>query len=133
MQTFLPYPDFRESARVLDPSRLGNQAYNEAVILLEGGWFHHPAAAMWRGYRYSLCNYILACDEELTERGSRVPWLRPYVLMLRDRLTDKGPPPWLGSPEFHASHRSNLLRKDAVWYGQFGWIEPDNLEYVWPV
>ncbi|HEY5312264.1 MAG TPA: hypothetical protein VIK18_07080, partial [Pirellulales bacterium] len=42
-------------------------------------------------------------------------------------------PPWLGSRKFHASHRSNLLRKKPAWYAQFGWKEPDNLPYVWPV
>jgi hypothetical protein len=42
-------------------------------------------------------------------------------------------PPWFGDDKFHASHRSNLLRKDPVWYGKYGWIEPNNLPYVWPV
>jgi hypothetical protein len=42
-------------------------------------------------------------------------------------------PPWLGDEAFHASHRSNLLRKNPEWYGQFGWTEPDDLPYVWPV
>lgn len=41
-------------------------------------------------------------------------------------------PTWLGDPAFHASHRSNLLRKDFLHYAQFGWTEPPNLEYVWP-
>jgi hypothetical protein len=42
-------------------------------------------------------------------------------------------PPWLGNESFHASHRSNLLRKNPAWYSKFGWSESDNLEYVWPV
>lgn len=41
--------------------------------------------------------------------------------------------PWLGDPAFHASHRSNLLRKNAEHYGAFGWTESPDLEYVWPV
>ena len=40
-------------------------------------------------------------------------------------------PHWLGYEPFHASHRSNLLRKDAEYYSQFGWTEPDNLPYIW--
>ena len=40
-------------------------------------------------------------------------------------------PSWLGNPDFHASHRSNLLRKDPEHYAQFGWTESDNLPYVW--
>lgn len=42
-------------------------------------------------------------------------------------------PPWFGREDFHASHRSNLLRKHPDWYRQFGWYEPDDLPYVWPV
>ena len=41
-------------------------------------------------------------------------------------------PPWLGNEKFHAAHRSNLLRKNPVWYDKFGWREPNNLPYVWP-
>lgn len=33
----------------------------------------------------------------------------------------------------HASHRSNLLRKEPEYYTQFGWTEPPDLPYVWPV
>lgn len=40
---------------------------------------------------------------------------------------------FLPYPDFHASHRSNLLRKDPVWYSQFNWTEPNNLPYVWPI
>jgi hypothetical protein len=42
-------------------------------------------------------------------------------------------PSWLGDPQFHAAHRSNLLRKDPEYYGKFGWTEPDDLEYPWPL
>ena len=40
-------------------------------------------------------------------------------------------PYWLGNSDFHASHRSNLLRKDPEHYAQFGWTESDDLPYVW--
>jgi hypothetical protein len=46
-------------------------------------------------------------------------------------------PPWMHEyqtiSKVAASHRSNLLRKDPKWYGQFGWTEPDDLPYFWPV
>jgi len=41
-------------------------------------------------------------------------------------------PAWLGTDTFHASHRSNLLRKDPDYYGQWGWTEPSDLPYIWP-
>jgi hypothetical protein len=41
-------------------------------------------------------------------------------------------PFWLGNEKFHASHRSNLLRKDFKFYSQYGWQEENNLPYIWP-
>jgi len=70
MQTFLAYGNFDKSAQVLDPSRLGNQAYREGLTLLRGGWPNHPAHKMWMPkYRRALAEYILACFRELTKRG----------------------------------------------------------------
>lgn len=126
MQTFLPYPDFAASARCLDNRRLGKQRL-ECVQLANptSGWRHHPAAAMWRGYELALAAYRDAVVTEWLARGFRnsVP------------LTHAAPtalPPWLGNPAFHASHRSNLLRKDPAWYGRYGWTEGPDLPYVWP-
>src|SRR5690348_5136966 len=64
MQTFLPYADFTESARVLDRRRLGKQRV-EAVQVLRGltvpdyGWRRHPAVRMWTGYEEALVRYGL--------------------------------------------------------------------------
>lgn len=41
-------------------------------------------------------------------------------------------PPWFKLEEFHASHRSNLLRKHPNYYRQFGWREGPDLPYYWP-
>ena len=48
MQTFLPVPDFAESARLLDPARLGKQRVEtlqvlRAIELPDYGWASHPA------------------------------------------------------------------------------------------
>ena len=56
-----------------------------------------------------------------------------YVTVQLGELNDDDYPPWFGNEKIHASHRSNLLRKDPEFYGKYGWTEPDNLEYVWPV
>lgn len=49
MQTFLPYPDFRATAKVLDRQRLGKQRVETKQILLAlerpgtpTGWGRHP-------------------------------------------------------------------------------------------
>lgn len=133
MQTFLAYADYAKSAAVLDPSRLGNQFYREGLTILRGGWPNHPVSKMWRGYRYHLCLYLLACFEELRQRGRYYPKHAREVMSVLAESEVTGAPSWLGDPAFHASHRSNLLRKDPVWYGQFGWTEAPDLPYVWPV
>lgn len=132
MQTFLPFADFRECARVLDDKRLGNQAYRECLTLLRGKWPNHPVSKMWHGYRYALGLYTLACFEELTRRGRHYHEHIVEVNDIMDACRDESMPSWLGDEALHASHRANLLRKDPVWYGQFGWTEEPREGYVWP-
>jgi hypothetical protein len=136
VQTFLPYPDFAESARVLDDVRLGKQrveAY-QIVRTLAGitqGWRHHPAVKMWRGYEDALVDYGVAMCAEWTSRG-RADTVHGKLLEHRSRRKAVLPP-WFGDAALHASHRSNLLRKDPEWYRRWGWAEPPDLPYVWPV
>jgi hypothetical protein len=133
VQTFLPYPDFAASARVLDRQRLGKQRVEAWQILntltgVRQSWRNHPAVLMWAGYEEALAAYGRAICAEWIARG--------YRDTMYDRFPDPGPDPavpeWLGDPAFHASHRSNLLRKAPDWYRQFGWSEPDDLPYMWP-
>ena len=129
----MPLPNYLESMRCLDKSRLGNQVWREGITLIRGKWPNHPASKMWRGHEYHLGLYLLAGCDVLQERGKDYPHLRKKIKAEMKKHKNTGPPPWLGNDAFHASHRSNLLRKDAVWYGQFGWKEPADLPYVWPV
>ena len=53
MQTFLPYPDFLDSAQCLDYRRLGKQRVEAMQIhnivsgkRSTGGWINHPAVKM---------------------------------------------------------------------------------------
>jgi transposase len=133
MQTFLPYEDFAKSAEVLDPSRLGNQFYRECLTLIRGKWPNHPASKMWVGHRFVLCQYALACYEELRLRGSDYEKHANEVLEhMKTFRIERSKPWWLGDPDFHQAHRSNLTRKDPNWYGQY-WDESPDLPYLWPV
>jgi hypothetical protein len=139
MQTFLPFPDFDESMRVLDPKRLGNQVYREGLTLIKGGWPHHPASKMWRGYEYALALYCIAGLNELFRRGKDYPHHRLTFEGFLSNYPDTGMPPWLGNEAFHSCHRAILLWKNPLWYGQFGWTEepkgPDEKKrfpYIWP-
>lgn len=137
MQTFLPYPSFQASVSVLDKKRLGNQIYREALTLIRGGWKNHPASKMWRGFEWHLASYALHGLVELKKRKAIADHLiRKHAetfINIQSEHKDNGLPPWIGDDRFHASHRSNLLRKDPEWYGQFGWTESHDLPYVWPV
>lgn len=139
MNTFLPYESFPESAQVLDMRRLGKQRVEclqilRALLGETAGWRHHPAVKMWDGYECSLASYAVSICTEWIERGyADTCQLKIMELAARHGLVDAThAPPWLGDAAFHASHRSNLLRKDPVYYSQFGWTEPSDLPYVWP-
>lgn len=139
MQTFLPYSDFRLSVRSLDRLRLGKQRVEAWQILsslrgLSRGWRNHPAVRMWAGYQEALALYGMAACLEWRGRGYRDQMLDRFDEFLGDTdFSRPHMPPWLGDPAFHASHRSNLLRKDPTHYGALGWSEPPDLPYVWPV
>lgn len=137
MQTFLPEPSFVLSAQMLDRQRLGKQRVEAWQILraLLGetkGWTTHPATLMWRGYEDALSLYAIAMCEEWISRGYNDTMLPRFQAFLDNTLPDVMPP-WLGRDDIHASHRSNLLRKDRGFYSRYGWSEPDDLPYVWPL
>jgi hypothetical protein len=134
MQTFLPYPEFPKSLVTLDNRRLGKQRV-EGLQLLMGQWKYHPASRMWRGYEGALATYVRECCLTWIYRG-----YGDNVLNRVNQLVADHPewdvlqmPPWIGEPEFHRAHRSNLLRKDQTHYKRFFEPElPDNLPYIWP-
>lgn len=141
MQTFLPYADFTKSAACLDNKRLGKQRV-ECLQIMKAlsdpsyGWQNHPAVKMWRGYEHVLYHsYMTAVMAEWFRRGYKDTCYEKACLIYKQ--TNWGwqglnmNVPWI-TDALCASHRSNLLRKDPVHYGQFGWSEPPTLPYIWP-
>ena len=93
---------------------------------------------MWQGSERALFEYGLIICEDWVGRGYRDSVAGSLHALAHDHLIDLGCddfdwPWWIGDADLHRSHRSNLLRKDPEWYGQYGWRIPDNLPYVWPV
>lgn len=136
MQTFLPDPSFELSARCLDRQRLGKQRVEVLQLLraLHGqtaGWARHPAALMWRGHEQALVLYGIVVCEEWLRRGyldTCMPKISAFL-----RAAEPSMPAWLGQPDFHLSHQSNLVRKKPEHYRPyFPGVTPD-LPYVWPV
>jgi pyrimidine dimer DNA glycosylase len=145
MQTFLPYPSFERTARVLDVRRLGKQRV-EALQVLRAqhvpnyGWRHHPAVKMWRGHDEALVSYGVTICREWIRRGHRDTVLEQLVGLAPDgevlpqaELRQRGLfPPWLGNRAFHRAHQSSLVRKDPELYRAAFPNVPDDLPYVWP-
>ena len=139
MQTFLPLPSYKASAEVLDDKRLGKQRVETFQIArtltgVSAGWKNHPAVKMWRGYESSLISYgMFVCDEWI-RRGFNDTVLEKLNQLYLDHYagTPLVTPAWLGDEAFHASHRSNLLRKSPDHYKAFGWSEDSDLPYIWP-
>ena len=132
MQTFLPFPDFQKSASVLDNRRLSKQRVEALQILntLTGkskGWANHPAVQQWKGYEGALSYYGWVMCVEWINRGFNSTIHEKFCPFLYREL-----PPWLGNEKYHSAMRANLLRKDPVWYGKFGWVEDPATPYFWP-
>jgi Pyrimidine dimer DNA glycosylase len=134
MQTFLPYASFQKSAACLDNKRLGKQRIEAMQILnvltgKKSGWKHHPAVLMWSGYEKALRQYLRVVILEWKRRGFRNSMRLPRKVSLSPHQI----PPWIGGRKFHASHRSNLLRKDPQHYARFKWKVGTDLPRYWPI
>ena len=144
MQTFLPYEDFSESAKVLDRLRLGKQRVEtfqiaKVVSGVSSGWKNHPAVLMWMGHPEALLAYQAAVCHEWTGRGYLDTCLEKTFdvlgvdFVLQNELFLDLVPSWLGHPDLHISHQSNLLRKNESWYRQFFPDVSPGMPYVWPI
>lgn len=117
MQTFLPYADFSETAKVLDYRRLGKQRVEGLQLLkiLNGdtgkkkGWVNHPATKMWKGHRGYLKKYTQTIINEWISRG-----YNNNIDLSQFSDDENTPPSWLGDNRFHDAHKSNLIRKQIA-------------------
>jgi hypothetical protein len=138
MQTFLVYPLFGSALDCLDNKRLGKQRVEAKQIydIITGksksaAWRNHPAVLMWKGYEKALALYYNMSLHQWQKRGHKNIKLKE-IKMTTDEIISTEYPPWLGEEKFHASHRSNLKRKNPEFYGKYDWEEPLDLPYVWP-
>lgn len=140
MQTFLPYPDVVESAKVLDRQRLGKQRVEaiqiarELLGITKTNCSNHPAVKMWRGFEPFLIRvYLKAILDEWESRGYKntKSIVHYYKLkeIVKDRVITK--PFWLDDM-FCQTHRSNLVAKKPDYYSQF-FNEKGGMEYEWPI
>jgi hypothetical protein len=135
MQTFLPYPSFYKSAKVLDYKRLGKQRVEAKQIYdtltidwrnPKRGWRNHPAVLMWKGHEEALKLYMCVMIEEWIRRGYKNTMERPIV-----HIAHCNNPWWVGNYDFHIAHQSNLVRKNPDYYIPIFGNIPE-MPYFWP-
>lgn len=137
MQTFLPWPNIKESVKALDNRRLGKQRVEAFQILkiIDGTipnarWRNHPAVKMWVGCREMLALYHDECIFEWIRRG--------FKNNMELKFPNKAkivPPWWFGDESFHRAHRARLIEKDETFYlPKFPNDKGFNCsKYFWPV
>ena len=97
-------------------------------LKISNAWKNHPAVLMWKGYLSALIHYYNTSLDVWAERGFKNKRLKRLKIK-HVRLYPK----WMFDEKFNAAHRSNLLRKNEKFYRKYGWKEPIDLPYVWPV
>jgi hypothetical protein len=83
LQTFLPYPDFIESAACLDRQRLGKQRIEAYQILRSilgetKGWRNHPVTRMWEDHPRALATYGYVICQGWRDRGYQDTMLKRF-------------------------------------------------------
>lgn len=147
MQTFVPYPDFAESASVLDNKRLNKQLLEGRQIYKilsskqnKGAWVNHPAVRMWRGYDNALFEYLRVVKDECIYRNIQTEKNWNALVEMYKWNWERGDnivmPPWWGDERVHESHRNNLYVKDPEYYAEFVNDNRvtccDRCNYFWP-
>lgn len=145
LQTYLPVPDFEESAKLLSNRHLERQRRDVYTILevlagLRDNWRNRPAVAMWRGSELVLFEYGIKMCREWQARGNRDEMEERILSFVQDSMVvgiwtpdnNQEMPWWLGNPGFHLSHKSNLIREEPEHYRRLWPDVSDNLPLVWP-
>lgn len=147
MNTWLPYPDYLESARVLDPATLVDQP-NQVLAILDV--IHESDTSiyrgapdqvvnMWRDHEAQLCEYGLTMVEQCLQGPSEFTNLARVKENLEWHLDcatsgeysmDK--PKWFGDLDFHDSHKAALLRTMPEFYRDKFDVDR-TLPLIWPV
>lgn len=137
MQTLLPYPNFTDTAKILDSGRLGAQRLSVVNILYnlrgrKNDWLDISVVRMWRGYEPALILYGQMICIEWMKRGNKDTCMS-RINSLRVPTEKMIDPNWLGNEDLHLSHQALLLRRDEEFYGNFFAGIDSNIQLVWPV
>ena len=151
LQTWLPYPSFRESAVVLSDSHLQQQRLHVLELLekfhtvehseLPDGYGRHvftessPIMRMWKGYEVQLAEYGLeVCEEHAVRTRREDPLYGKIFFHLEAAIgegVDMGKPNWWGNADFHHGHQTALFVRDKRHYNQHFKVD-FQAQLIWP-
>jgi hypothetical protein len=141
MQTFLPYPDYEKSLRVLDYRRLGKQRAEVLGILRSFQMkpdqdktlgFRDPCKWMWWGHFNQLVEYGIVSCREWKRRGYKDN-TEDQIAFYKDFFSSNNELPfWFGDEKIHFTHQCVLKKKDPVFYGEVFPEADPSVGYIWP-
>jgi hypothetical protein len=115
MSFYLPYPDFRRSAKCLTDAHLDEQRLTVRGLIRDIVIHHRESE--WSGHVTQLLEVYEAALCEWSRRGlvgvaDVVPWMLDH---------DDPMPSWIGDQTYHGQHRMALLRLNPEHYGRMKW------------
>ena len=117
---YLPYADFRRSAKCLSDEHLREQrgSVRDAIrtLTVPRSGPRHDWIAMWDGHVSQLLEVCDATLEERRRRGLDERGQTPWMLDHGDY-----PPPWIGDAYYHEGIRRMLLALEPKHYERMMW------------
>lgn len=117
---YMPYPDFRRSAKCLSDAHLREQrnSIREAIrtLTVPRSGPEHDWIGEWRGHVSQLLELCEATLQERRRRGADERGVTPWMLDHGDY-----PPDWLGNAYRHDQDKRRLLHLDPAHYGKMNW------------
>jgi len=149
MDTFVPFPNFKDTAKALRHDDAIN-SLRAALKIMEikheygnvdthATLARHPMVEMWGEAIPHLCEYAFALIEAIPEERTGALNLAKIERAVQFHLScatsgeyRMDPPRWLGDEMFHAAQRSALMRLRPLHYGAMWPTEDMSIPQYWP-
>lgn len=139
MGIWLPYPNMHSNMLVLRDTHLADVLYQglDTLRAIPAETSDSRHVRMWRQSPGALLLHVINAEKEFRRRGlGEEPRVRRAFTWYYDLEIPLAPVPpwWYGSPMYHRSQRSHLIRIDPEWYARR--LPPDtplDMALLWPL
>lgn len=120
---YMPYPDFRRSAKCLSDQHLREQRVAcrnviQTLTVPRSAQLDAILRSTWEGHINAVLEVTDATLAEMARRKLKGPLgVTPWML----RRNDEEPPDWLGDEAWHLGVKRILLKADPAHYGRMMW------------